>query len=666
MVAHAGTSPEVGGVVGLTSGRLTVSGSTDAGSTPGRIGIDLVYANGGGGVYDVWPCTLDTTLPQLGWNSSGRWDGRRTFDASHPRWGAIAQVRLEMYPNECGHYDPWSGKGGGVHVQRTPADGADWLHVGNVPLPRAANGAFEARGRLVASTPLPDRRVEFDVFQVDYAYPDTELRTNLPVTRRSSTGAEVLAFANSTNRRNTWTGHWAWPGKYIVFIRDLGPDLQLNTADDRHVHGFTELYPGRVPTFDLDAVCFGLDTCVYDRGAPAGITGGFHPVTPSRLIDTRGGRGLPGAVPVGDGRSANPNAIIRRLTRAQHEMVVLGRNGVPRSGVAAVVLNVTAIDTRWPGSLSVIPRPQQAELFDDQGTFGRVVNTSNMNLSAGTTQAQLVIARVGAGGVIRFANQSGPLHLAADVVGWIDAAGGSTKGSGLVPVSRSTLFDTTLRGTPLAVDTPTRVKVAGVASVPSDATAVVLELSAAEATSGGYVAVWPGASRRPDVSHLNLQRGERRSNTVIVPVARDGTVDVMVVGSTAHIRIDVVGAFRRSQSPTTVVDPQRVVDSREGLGIPATPLQPGGSSVITLPTRLVPRAATSVWLQVTVIDPTATGEMRLWGSGQTEPATPVLSFTNGRTTSQLILVTPDPQGRVRLGVRGGAAHVALDVMGYTR
>src|SRR5579885_329213 len=63
----------------------------------------------------------------------------------------------------------------------------------------------------------------------------------------------------------------------------------------------------------------------YDVGAD--LSGaGYHPLTPSRILDTRTGNGAP-AAPVGPGATLN--------------LQITGRGGVPATGVSAVVLNVT-------------------------------------------------------------------------------------------------------------------------------------------------------------------------------------------------------------------------------------------------------------------------------------------------------------------------------------
>ena len=84
------------------------------------------------------------------------------------------------------------------------------------------------------------------------------------------------------------------------------------------------------------------------------------------------------------------------------------RDGIPTTGVEAVVLNVTVTGPTAPGFLTVWPdgKPQPV--------------TSNLNFAAGQTIPNLVIAPVGPDGKIDLYNESttGSVHIIADVSGW--------------------------------------------------------------------------------------------------------------------------------------------------------------------------------------------------------------------------------------------------------
>ena len=113
-------------------------------------------------------------------------------------------------------------------------------------------------------------------------------------------------------------------------------------------------------------------------------------VRPERLLDTRSGTGAP-AQPVGSG---NPVTL-----------QVSGRGGVP-STATAVVLNVTATQVTATSFVTVWP------------TGTPMSDTSNLNMTAGSTAANLVITKLGAGGMVDIANAFGEAHLIADVTGY--------------------------------------------------------------------------------------------------------------------------------------------------------------------------------------------------------------------------------------------------------
>jgi hypothetical protein len=88
---------------------------------------------------------------------------------------------------------------------------------------------------------------------------------------------------------------------------------------------------------------------------------------------------------------------------------VLGRGGAPRSGVSAVVLELTAIAPSATGRLTVYPagkaRPPLAQ----------------MSTTAGQTQTTMTIVRPGAHGNVSIYNQAGSVNLRAETVGYLRA-----------------------------------------------------------------------------------------------------------------------------------------------------------------------------------------------------------------------------------------------------
>jgi uncharacterized protein YkwD len=126
----------------------------------------------------------------------------------------------------------------------------------------------------------------------------------------------------------------------------------------------------------------------YDDGTSA--TGArYYPVTPSRILDTR-----TAAIPV--------------TSLLATDLQVAGRGGVPSTGVAAVVMNVTVTEPTAPGYLTTFPTGEPKPW------------AANLNFLAGQTVPNLISAKLGAGGKVSLANAAGTTHVVADVAGWFD------------------------------------------------------------------------------------------------------------------------------------------------------------------------------------------------------------------------------------------------------
>src|SRR5262249_12265798 len=135
-------------------------------------------------------------------------------------------------------------------------------------------------------------------------------------------------------------------------------------------------------------------------------------LTPARLLDTREGTGTGGAVaPVGAQKSI--------------DLDVLGVGGVPASGVSGVALHVTVTDPTGTGFLTVWPTGEARP------------TASAHNFVPGLTVANLVLAKVGAGGKVSIFNSAGTSNVVADVVGYFSSSGGT-----FVPLAPNRLIDT--------------------------------------------------------------------------------------------------------------------------------------------------------------------------------------------------------------------------------
>ncbi len=121
----------------------------------------------------------------------------------------------------------------------------------------------------------------------------------------------------------------------------------------------------------------------------ASALGRHHAVGPTRILDTRLGLGAGG-----------------KMTNNTLTLPIAGHAGVPASGAAGVVMNVTIDQPSWGSFLTVWPSGEG------------MPTASSLNYTAGLTVANLVIVKLGGDGAVNFANAFGDTHLIADVVGW--------------------------------------------------------------------------------------------------------------------------------------------------------------------------------------------------------------------------------------------------------
>ncbi len=632
-----------------TASAATLSLTVAANGMPGMVGVDAIYggSTSSGGQYADYEW----------WDSNGNLLAPLTVRDTDAAGRSLSQVRYEFYPkpNPAANedtYDPWTVDVGGAHVQ-VDRNGAGWGGIGTVPLPRVgdAYGGFRANGAIVSSTPVADRRVTTDVFQVPYTFPDVG-----PALPRTSGGAEAAAFASVTSRGNGWTAGVTWPGTYIVFVTD--------TATGRAISAFTEIAPGRIPTIDLDATCFGFDTCSYSSGGPgASPGGGFHTLSPTRILDTRIGLGITnGPVQPGDGRINEPNSLIRRDVAANHELKVTGMYGIPEAGVSAVLLNVTASAPSETSYVSLFPKPPRgANIYDDQSSYGALPTTSNLNLLPYVDVPNMVVAPVGAGGKIRIYNWAGTTHLIADVAGWIDSTGTMNGGSAFTGVAPTRLMDTRLGqgGTTYTAGQERTLKVAGANGVPANATSVVLNITGANASGIGWAAAYPSGEPRPTVSNINLSPGRTRANLAVVKVGSGGNIQLLVAETDADVIVDVYGYYAPTGAMVKPIAPQRIADTRSTSAL--APFESRRFPVAGL--GGVPANATGVIMNVTAASPTSDGYLTVWPAGTARPTASNVNFTAGQDVPNLVMVRLNG-GAVDIFNELGATHVLLDVVAY--
>lgn len=412
----------------------------------------------------------------------------------------------------------------------------------------------------------------------------------------------------------------------------------------------------------------GLGSPRWSTLAPAlGLTptktalyGWFHPLPPSRVLDTRHGVGVP-AAKVGAGRTI--------------KLKVTGRGGVPSSGVSAVVLNTTVTDVTAATYVSVYPT----------GAAGGS-RSSNLNIGRGDTRANLVVSRVASDGTVTLYNAQGSVSLIADVAGYYSVGAGAPVsnatypanaiGDAYVPLLPARVLDTRIgtgvrRGKVSAGKTVT-LRVTGRAGIPDDGsvTAVALNTTVTNVTAATYVSVYPtGYSAGPRSSNLNVGAGDTRPNAVIVPVSASGTITLYNAVGSVDLIADVEGYYAPDSAATAYqpLSPARVLDTRSGTGVARGKVAAGRTVTLRVAGRAgVPASGVeAVVLNTTATNVTAPTYVSVYPAGYSNgPRTSSLNIGARDTRPNLVIVPVSSSGSITLYNDAGSVDLIADIQGY--
>jgi hypothetical protein len=401
------------------------------------------------------------------------------------------------------------------------------------------------------------------------------------------------------------------------------------------------------PSLALTASCLGSG-----YGNPTGTCGPYVALPGVRILDTR----------VGTGGTTGP------VGQTVTTLNVTGANGVPETGGAsAVVLNVTVTGPTNVSDLVVWPAGQD------------MPSTSNLNFVPGETVANLVEVQLGNNGGVSFYNLAGDVQILADLEGYVSTS--NSENAGLFnPVSATRILDTR-NGTggvsgPVSAGSNIRFPVTGGATgVPSNAGAVVFNLTATGPTIPGDITAFRDDTSPPGTSNLNFAAGQTIANRVIEPVV-NGYVDLhfnpLVTGvGSVQLIADINGYFTNNPfSPPTGSDfnaeiPQRIYDTRPGPGLGAggwTSFAVAGRGGV--PAMDAASPPTAVVLNVTVVNPTTASDLTVWSSDAGQPSTSDINYVGGQTQPNLVVVALGPDGSVSFSNLFGTANLVIDVEGW--
>ena len=296
-----------------------------------------------------------------------------------------------------------------------------------------------------------------------------------------------------------------WPAgqnqPYVSTLNSYDGRVKANAA----IVGAGSSGGGAVSVYASDTTDLVLDIDGY-FAPPNPSALAFYPVTPCRLADSRGGQFLQGGT--------------------ETDFPVAGLCNIPASAMG-YSLNLTAIPRGPLGFLSVWPFGQSQP------------NVSTLNSYSGTVVANAAMVGAGSGGKVAI-YPSNDTDLVIDIDGYYAMPSAAPGGLSLYTLTPCRILDTrfangAFEGT-LAVNA-----VQSPCSIPSLASALVLNATVIPTGGLGFLTLWPNGQTQPLASTLNSYDGAVTSNMAVTPTT-NGFIDAYASNPTQLV-LDVSSYF---------------------------------------------------------------------------------------------------------------------------
>ncbi len=376
----------------------------------------------------------------------------------------------------------------------------------------------------------------------------------------------------------------------------------------------------------------------------------FVPVTPCRVVDTRGAAGSFG----GPSMAANSE---RSFTIPQSAC------GIPTTA-AAYSLNVTVVP---PGPLSYLT-------LWPSGQARPTVST--LNSFNGDVVANAAIVPAGAGGAVSvYVTHATDVIL--DINGYFDTSTGSNSYA-FFPAAPCRIADTRMPtgmfGGPMmgageSRDYPVPSSSCGIPSTAGGYSLNVTVVPEPTLHFLAYLTTWPAGQPRPNVSTLNSWNGQVVANAAIVPSGANGSVSVFAANPTDTI-LDINGYFAPSGSQGALlfypVTPCRIADTRNAVGPFGGPTMTSNTSrtfAIPASSCYVPTTAAAYSINVTVVPQGPLAYLTTWPAGSLQPGVSTLNSWDARIVANAAIVPAGAGAGISVFVTN-TTDVILDINGY--
>ncbi|MFJ9713894.1 hypothetical protein [Streptomyces sp. NPDC101234] len=396
----------------------------------------------------------------------------------------------------------WLGLGSLTHAGAATASGGDFF-----PVAPAAK-IVDTRSSLGVSAALgATSTASFQVLGQGGVPASGVAAVSLDITAANATssGSYLQMWPDGTTR--------PYPGSVINFS---------SSADTSNSAIIAVGSDGKVDVYNSSGT---VDVIVSVNGyftSAAGTTspGGYVPVTPARIVDTRDGTGAPQAT-IAPGGTLN--------------VQVDGVDGV--TDEASVYANIT------------VPSPGAAGSLYAYAT-GASPGQPTVSYKSVTT-AQGTVVPVGTGGQITLKNGSSTqsVNVVIDIYGYFTEAPSS---GGSFTAVQDRLLDTRT-STAVASHSSVSVAVGGNDGIPTTFGAAVLNLTTTSQEHGGFLQVWgTGPTTPPGLSVDNFQASTTTADQVIVAPGTQGAVTIYNDSAgTIQLIVDLQGWFSSDQTTPT-------------------------------------------------------------------------------------------------------------------
>jgi hypothetical protein len=577
----------------------------------------VVHVGGAGATYDgTWP---DSGAG--GYNGGG--DGRVDSVAGSRGGGGASDVRRAPYGLDNRLVVAGGGGGSGNLAGAAGSGGAGGGNIGGsgAPAPNGGGGGTQEAGGAAGTTDAP-------VFAF--------------ATAGSAGQGGDGGYSAGTGAYTGGGGGGGWYGGGGAGGSDSSPGAGGGGGSSYGPAGSTFAQGVRGVSGACDEPLHGVVTItpVAPAPPPAPSTGTYVALAPARLLDTRLGVGTGGAV----GKVSAGGTIA---------LLVAGHGGVPPSGADAVLLNVTSADPDAAGYAAIYPCGQPPP------------DASNLNFGVGETVPNAVVVKLGTGGNVCLFTDTAT-HLIVDVSGYFLGAG-QAPAARYNPLPPRRIADTRV-GAKLEPGEILQIPVLGREGVPpAGVSAVAFNLTATEGDAGGYLSAFPCA-QLPESSNVNFVPGASVATLVISKMGLNGAVCVLA-SARVHVVADVSGWFGADGASTggrlTSMPPQRILDTRAGVGAAPGPVLAGGTLGFEVLGRAgVPAAGVeAVVLNLTVTQASRDGYVAAYPCGEDVPNASNVNHVGGRDRANLVMVKVGAGGQVCV-YSDAAVHLVADVSGW--